>query len=163
MPVDVERLRLELELEADARVEAGRCACGCNKALPVPSGRRRYLNERHRQRGYRKRLEAEARALGVPERLSQKALSASFPTGERHADAQTPRSARQARRSRPRPGVSLYLPAPELVERLLELVDEAIARGDVGDQVEAIAAAARAALERRRKRTPNPQTGGTPA
>lgn len=149
MTVDLERLRLELALEVDERVAAGMCGCGCPSPLPAPRGRRRYLNERHRQRGYRRRLEVEARALGVPGRLSQKSLSASIPTGERHADAQTRPTPPQARRSRPRPGVTLYLPTLALAERLLAVLDEG--RG-VGWDVDELEAAVGIAVTRRRQR-----------
>lgn len=142
----LEQLRAAMVLEVDERVARGMCGCGCPERLPVPVGRRRYVNERHRQRAYRARLEREAAALGVPTRLSHSALQATIRPHDRRADAQTARRTPQRRKSRPRPGVTVYVPTVDAVAALLDaLADDA--RPVVVEHRAALAAA----LERRRR------------
>lgn len=143
----LDELRAALVLEVDERVARGMCGCGCPEHLPTPRGRRRYVNERHRQRAYRSRLEREAAALGVPARLTHEALDATIRTEDRHADAQSAASAPTRRKSRRRPGVSVYVPTIEDAEALLGAL--AVLTGDVAD---AHRDALRVALERHRRR-----------
>lgn len=153
----LEALHAELEAEVRERVAAGVCGCGCGANLGPRPGRRRYANDRHRQRAYRGRLELEAKALAIPARLSVAALRAHESTGERHADAQAPPTAPKRRRSSPRPGVTLYLPTLELAEHLRDELREVLEpatvhglpqRADVRPLLELV----EAALERRRAR-----------
>lgn len=154
MAADLERLRLELALEVDERVERGMCGCGCPTALPVPRGRRRYVNDRHRQRAYRHRLEREADALGIPARLSLESLQGTIRTSERHADAQSAASAARRGQTRPRLGVTLYLSTPGLARRLLaDLRGPRTDGANLSDvDAEILARALTAALERGARR-----------
>lgn len=133
------------------RVARGECGCGCKGSIPTPppdgEPRQKYVSGSHRQRVYRKRLNARARAVGVEPRLSLHRLPGYVPTGARHGDAQIAGNRRQARRpSRPRPGVSVYLPSVDVAERLLEVLV------DVDDPaVDELEARLRAAVERRRR------------
>jgi hypothetical protein len=149
----LEELDAKLRAQVDERVARGFCGCGCETPLPANPGRRKYRNERHKQRAYRKRLELEAKALGMSSRLSLKALDAATTTRERHADAEPPRKRPQRRRSRPRPGVTIYLPTLDVAERL-ELVLSAMRcepRPD-GSSLDVLLYTLRPALERRRRR-----------
>lgn len=86
---------------------ARRCACPCNKPLPAGARRNRlYIGERHKDRAYRVRLEAAAKAAGAPVRQSLETLQATTGTGNRRADGR--KGARKVRRA-PRPGTSAYL------------------------------------------------------
>lgn len=149
----LQRLHDELAAEVDERVANGRCGCGCPRLLPDNPGRRKYVNERHRQRSYRNRLEREARALGVTTRLSLTSLQTPDSTRERHADADTPATRPQRRRSRPRPGVTLYLPTLDVAERL-ELVLSAMRAEPKtgGSALDELAHALSLGLARRRTR-----------
>lgn len=139
---------LEAAGQADLAQEVleGRCACGCGRRLDSGAVRQFYLDEKHKQRAHRKRLELAAEAAGVPARLTLEALQSSNRTRDRHGDA----PARPKRPRRPRPGVTIYLPTAELADRaraeLAIAVDAGVA--ELAPVEEAIAAA----LERRRKR-----------
>lgn len=154
-------LHAELAEEVRERVLNDVCGCGCGARLASRKAGRRYVDERHRQRAYRHRLELEARALAIPARLSLQALRQYEPTEDRHADAQEPAQAPKRRRSSPRPGVTVYLPSLELAEQLArelrEVLDPGSQRG-LGARVEARALldAVEAALERRRRRETPP-------
>lgn len=149
----LQRLHDELAAEVDERVAAGRCGCGCTKPLPGNPGRRKYVNERHRQRSYRNRLEREARALGVTTRLSLSSLQTPDRTREHHADAHTPGTRPQRRRSRPRPGVTLYLPTLDAAERLQLVLCALRAEPKTGgSSLDELAHALDLALARRRTR-----------
>lgn len=141
----LDELRAAMAAEVDERVDRGMCGCGCPSALPVPRARRRYVNERHRQRAYRDRLEREANLLGVPARLSRGSLQMTVPTGDRHADAQSAGTQPQRRRSSPRPGVTVYVPTTAAAARLLDVL--AVLEGD--SVIDAHREALRAAIERR--------------
>lgn len=144
----IAKLRDAFAAEADRLLEAGLCGCGCGERIDSGGNGRRRYRDGHRQRAHRARVEAEAKVLGVPTRLSLKALERAVRTEQRKPDAQTrPRAPR-----RPRPGVSVYFPTPksaELARRMLEagsgVLDEQL-------ELDAAAAAIDAALERRRKR-----------
>lgn len=112
---------LELgEGELALEVQADRCGCGCGAPLSSMTVRTFYVDKRHSQRAYRRRLERAAEASGVPARLSLQALQASNPSRERRDDAPAPRTARERR---PLPGVRIYFPTVELVERLEQALD----------------------------------------
>lgn len=152
----VEDLHRRLEDEALERAERGVCACPCEQPLgPNRYGRRRYLDG-HRGRDHARRVRLEAELRGVPVHASLKSLQTPRDTDDRQADAQTSPERPPARRRAPRPGVSVYLPRPELVERLEVLLagEELLAApGPRHDDVAELAAAARKArvrLERRR-------------
>lgn len=134
----VAELRAELDSELEQLLEAGLCGCGCGEPIDGGGNGRRRYRDGHRQRAHRRRVELEAKVRGVPARLSLKALEATNPPRERHADAQT----KPRRPRRPRPGVTVYLPSVEAAER----VWDAIA---ADDELEPIL---EAAIERRRKR-----------
>jgi hypothetical protein len=161
--LELERLQAELDLEERDRVEAGVCACGCRERLPAKRhARRRYVAERHRQRRHQERLEREAELVGVPARLSLNRLEQYMTTSNRLSDAQTPPTAPKRRRSSPRPGLSVYLPEPMLVERVLEVLSYAAANEGQGD-LEPAVDAVRRALERRRRRDERASTPTRPA
>lgn len=146
--LELEHLRQAHAAELDRLLEAGLCGCGCGGRIDAGgNGRRRYLDG-HRQRAHRKRVEAEAKVRGVPTRLSLQALEATDRTRERHADAQSaPRKPR-----RPRPGVTVYLPALDIGERALEALRAAGPGGLIDPLLDEAADAIEAALERRRRR-----------
>jgi hypothetical protein len=158
MSAELERVLAELDVEVLELVERGLCGCGCGERLPVKRhARRRYLGEHHRQRQYQRRLEAEARALGVPARLSLRGLEAMHRPGNRPSDAETGPQAPKRRRPAPRPGVTLYLPTVELAERLVRELEAIVAGAYVpglGSRAEAVPLleAAVRAVERRRSR-----------
>lgn len=154
----LDELRTQLALKVDERVAAGDCGCGCGSDLPLNPGRRKYLNERHRQKAYRDRLEAEANALGVPSRLSLRTLQSPSTTRDRHADAPARRQRPQRRRSRPRLGVTVYLATPGLARRLLADLRNPPAPGanlssaDTGTLTDTLEAALRRAADREHHR-----------
>lgn len=152
MSADLERVLADLDAEVEALVERDLCGCGCGEPLPrARHARRRYVAEHHRQRQYQRRLEAEARALGVPTRLSLRELEAMERTPNRPSDAESGRTAPKRRRSTPRPGVTLYLPTVDVaLDVLLRLEDLARVEGraDLADLAERL----ERALERRRRR-----------
>ena len=75
------------------------CACGCGESLEGRSNRALYVNDRHRQRAYRRRLEDAAEAAHVPARLSLKTLEAgTSPPRDRNGDAETARKPARARK-----------------------------------------------------------------
>lgn len=161
-PADLERLQDELAREELERAEAGLCACGCGERLPVKRhARRRYVAERHRQRRHQERLEREAELLGVPARLSLNRLEQYMTTSNRPSDAHGGSQAPRRRRSSPRPGLSVYLPEPMLVERVLEVLAYAVANEGQGD-LEPAVDAVRRALERRRRRDERASTSTRP-
>jgi len=137
---------------AEARaVLQGRCACLCGDAIAGGNVRTFYVDERHRKRHHRKRLERLADAAGVPARLSIETLRSANGTGGRPADAPTRPRRRQAR---PRPGVSVYFPTVDL----LQAVERELAgdrQGSPSSRDEALDAV-RKALERCRTRPPQP-------
>lgn len=156
-----EALRELDELVLD-RVRAGLCGCGCGEALPIPyrgrgrnrqpipfeDGRRRFIDSRHRQRVYHRRVELAAEASGAPTRLSLRGLQAATGTSKRHSDAPGAAQAGQARKRRaPRPGLSVYFPTVRDAELVREVVEAARYVGGVP----AIEALDRA-LERRARR-----------
>lgn len=132
-----------------------RCACGCGEQLHGGGERVLYVDPRHRQRAYRRRLEAEAKAAGIPARLSLETVQAARSTTARNADAQTRRAAPRRRRpSRPRDGVSAYFPSIDVAEAVLECIE---ACGDYSGAPMPVGAdiardAIAKALERRRRR-----------
>lgn len=146
--LELERLHDEQAAELDRLLEAGLCGCGCGATIDAGgNGRRRYLDG-HRQRAHRKRVEAEAKVLGVPTRLSLQALAATNPTPDRNPDAQSaPRKPR-----RPRPGVTVYFPTPKSAELARQLLEAGSGVIDEQLELDAAAAALDAALERRRRR-----------
>lgn len=148
---ELDALRLQLALEVDERVERGMCGCGCPERLPVNRGRRRYVNERHKQKAYRQRLEREAEALGVPTRLSLARLQRTNPTRDRRADGQSAASGRQRRQSRPRPGLTVYVPTVDAAIVLLTVFDD-LAQVDGREDLVAFRDALKAALKRRASR-----------
>lgn len=150
-------LALLLELQA-AHVEHGLCACRCRTRLESTKRKRRHRDDRHRERAYRERVETAASEQGVKTRLSLEDLDTANRSGTRHADAPAGPSTPQRRRRAPRPGVSLYLPDPALLETVHGIL---VAHRLITDEGEpdasldaAIAAAqkARDRLERRRAR-----------
>lgn len=151
--VDVDALLDDLKLEVLELVANGECGCACGGRLPAGASRRRhYLNERHRQRAYRRRLELVAQALGVPARLSRQTLQTRNPTGNRHADAQTRRTAPQRRHSRPAPGVTLRVPTLAAANELLRELERLRQRMGVDPVIGTHADVLAAALERKRTR-----------
>lgn len=129
-----------------------RCACGCGEQLHGGGERVLYVDPRHRQRAYRRRLEALAKAAGIPARLSLETVQAARSTTARNADAQKRRATPRPRR--PRPGVTVYFPTPEAAGLALEIVElDGLAGSDElerqkDDAIEAL----RKAVERRRRR-----------
>lgn len=63
------------------------CACDCGQPLDGRRGNTRYVDARHRQRAYRKRLDAEARARGLSANLSLRTVRATRATRTRNGDA----------------------------------------------------------------------------
>lgn len=70
-----------------ARDEPRTCACDCGQPLDGRRGNTRYVDPRHRQRAYRKRLAIEAEANGLSANLSLRSVRASTRTRKRHRDA----------------------------------------------------------------------------
>lgn len=152
----LEAVRAELDAELERRLDAGLCGCPCGRILGQRggNGRKRYIDDRHKGDRYRECVKAEAEALGVVERQTLQTLRAAASTGERRADAQAPRKRAQRRA---RAGVSIYLPRPELVQRVLDSLEWVAGLGieDLDERqrnADAITAVrkARARLERRR-------------
>lgn len=147
----LEEFREQHRQELDERHDAGVCGCGCGTTVRDRRGRRRYVDERHKHRAHRARLQAEAKLLGVPAHLSVKNLETAERTSTRSGDAQTGRQRPPARRS-PRPGVSVYLPRAELVERVLSSLEYVQGLGIEHAGERELNAEAIAALERARDR-----------
>lgn len=137
------------ELELAEEVRAGRCACGCRTELGPGAVRQTYVDQRHRGRAHRARLQRAAEAAGVPPRLSLHALEEASATRERHGDAP---ARRKRRKTGPRPGVTVYLPTVRGAELALGLLGAGA--GAIADDLELERArdAIAAALERRRAR-----------
>jgi hypothetical protein len=76
------------------------CACDCGELVDARGGRK-YVNERHKQRAYRARVQSALRARGLPVTLSLKTANAGTPTGAGNGDASARRKARQPRRLTP--------------------------------------------------------------
>lgn len=133
-------LRARGEEVAALEVLAGRCACGCGNVLAASSVRTFYVDQKHRARRHRRRLERLAEAAGVPARLNLDTVQTSTHSGGRARNA----SARSRRHeTRPRPGVTVYFPTVEMAEALLI--------GDL-DEMNAAHERVRAAIERRERR-----------
>lgn len=119
------------------------CGCGCGERFPAGGGRR-YVNERHRQRAYRRRVKAAAEARGLPGSLSLQSVEATGRAGRRNGDAEKG-GERPIRR--PRPGVTVYFPTPGAAELALAAV-----RTQGGAWRREAEGALERALERRRAR-----------
>lgn len=161
---ELEDLGLQ-ELADDVR--QGLCGCGCKNQILSRRASTVYVDERHKQRGYRRRLNAAAAAAGVAPRVTLEAVRATTLTANRNGDAQALPKAPQKRRKRsPRPGVTVYFPTPAVAELVRDVMagplasppvyapweerqDHAEALELTGQAVEAIDAA----LERRRRRS----------
>jgi hypothetical protein len=74
------------------------CACGCGRDIEGRHRGARYLNDRHRQDAYRKRVAQAIVAAGLPARLSLKTAEAHTSTHSRHTDANSGGSARRGRK-----------------------------------------------------------------
>jgi hypothetical protein len=124
---DVLELKRELIAAAHELAERGLCGCGCGEELGGQggNGRKVFRDVRHRQRFRRRMLKRLAEASGVPANLSVRTLQATETTDERNGDAQTRR--KRPRRA-PRPGVSIYLPTPEVARLLEPLLEGHVAR-----------------------------------
>lgn len=149
-------LELERDGETESAVEvlAGRCACRCGTRIVGGSVRTFYVDERHRKRHHRAKLERLAAAAGVPARLSIETLQAARGTGERPADAPAPRKRRQSKRD----GVSVYLPSLAVAEAVARLIKNVLddARDVLDDarpELELADQALLKALARRRTKT----------
>jgi hypothetical protein len=79
------------------RIEKGLCGCPCGEPRIGLSGQSLYLNERHKQRAYRERVNAAAEASGVPASLTLKAARGSTPTRRGNGDAQKAATRREKR------------------------------------------------------------------
>jgi hypothetical protein len=89
------------------------CVCGCGQSVVGRSAKTLYVDHRHSQRRYRRKLKTAARAAGLPANLSLQTVETASTTNPHHGDAPKPRPRRQAR---PRPGVTVYLPTVEDAE-----------------------------------------------
>jgi hypothetical protein len=77
------------------------CACGCGELLVGRRANTRYVNARHRQRAYRRRVQAAMSAHGLPVSLSLQVAQTTSPPTNRNGDARSGLSARQRRRPTP--------------------------------------------------------------
>jgi hypothetical protein len=122
----------------------GKCACGCGDEAPAGSA---YAHlDRCRQRAYRERVKAEAKAAGIDSPGSLRAIRGSRTTSARNGDA-------QRRPRKPREGISIYLPTPLLAERVQEVLGYAIeneGQGDLRPALDAVLKARRRRASRRR-------------
>jgi hypothetical protein len=76
----------------DIPLRMQQCGCGCG--APVPDDDHpRYIDNRHKQRAYRRRVADEMHAHGLPAALSLKAARSGDPTSARNGDAQNTREA----------------------------------------------------------------------
>lgn len=89
--------------------ERRQCACGCGQSLEGRSHRAIYFDSRCKQRAHQKRLDAAAKAAGVPARVSLKTLQTITSTGNGQSDRQ--RGARR-RKPQPRPGQAVTIREP---------------------------------------------------
>lgn len=96
---ELEQLRRELDDEVAARVEAGLCGCGCGTLITIGgNGRRKYVDQAHRQRRYRHALRRLAAVEGISTRVSLRLVEEANATHHRNGDAQTkPRKPRRRR------------------------------------------------------------------
>jgi hypothetical protein len=125
------------------------CGCSCGERLDDGrSAKAKYVNERHRQRAYRRRVKEEARRRGVEPSLTLETLRATDRAGVRNGDAQT---ARGRRKRGPLPGVRVYF-QPGEAEALLEALDGAGSWNGSAATIERARDAVRAALDRRLER-----------
>lgn len=122
------------------------CACGCGASLVGRSARTQFLDGRHRQRRYRRRVQAAAKAVGLPDRLTLETVEAKGGRGSRNGDAQKNGRPRQTRR---RAGLSVYLPRPELADALLAVLDPIGGAPLSSDDLDVAAGALRKAVARR--------------
>lgn len=144
------------ELEEAAAVRAGKCPCLCGDPIPRGNVRAFFVDDRHRRRHHRRRLERLAEAANVPARLTVETLRTANGTGGRSADAP---ARRKRGESKPRAGVSVYFPTPDV----LEVAIAAIAKDRKAREGKALPSyleladqaleASRTALTRRRART----------
>lgn len=116
-PADLDALVAE-------RNERGQCGCGCGGGIPDPKKdkprRIKFLPD-HRQRVYRRRVEATARERGLEPRLSLRSLQRPTGTKDRSGYGQAGVSVREAAKLRPKPSgrqVS-YVKAVAVVESVL--------------------------------------------
>jgi hypothetical protein len=112
----------ELVLEEQAaRVERGMCACGCPNALPaLRHPRMKYLDGRHRERGYSARVEARMADQGIAasgRRIALSVFGGSGGTGVRRTDAESRRQEGEAPRPRRR-RTELRVPYRRAVDEL---------------------------------------------
>ena len=98
------------------------CGCGCGEQLVGRSENTLYVNERHRQRAYRRRLKEAAEAAKLPSSLSFKSIESAQDTQRRNGDGHTQRP---KRRRTPRPGVTCYFPTVEAAEAARRAIDAA--------------------------------------
>lgn len=96
---ELEQLRRELDDQVAARVEAGLCGCGCGTAITSGgNGRRKYVDQAHRQRRYRYALRRLAEVEGISTRVSLRLVTEAHAAHDRNGDAQTAR--RKPRKAR---------------------------------------------------------------
>lgn len=122
----------------------GKDGTGCTETVG-PGERRRYKDEKHRDRAYRNRIRARAEAAGLPPRLTVAALSATRSTRIASADAPRPRNRPAARRE----GVTVYLPSVEIAVAVQEALRGPV---DPSRELEFADRAVTAAIDRRQKR-----------
>jgi hypothetical protein len=122
------------------------CACGCGASIEHRNAKTKYIDRSHSQRAYRRKVKAAAKAAGLPSNLSLETVQASSPMGVRSGDAPTPR---KRRKTKPRPGVSIYLPT---LDAALDLEAVAADLAEVSPQPGTLALrdALKTALDRRR-------------
>jgi hypothetical protein len=85
-------LYTDVELE---RIDNRMCVCGCGKWLGRRSKNTIYFSHACSQRRYRRRLNAAAKAAGLPEHLNLQTVPT--PTTKRHGDGQKRRQQAQRR------------------------------------------------------------------
>lgn len=121
------------------------CACRCGQPLVGRSARTKFIDERHKQRSYRRRVQAAAEAVGLPDRLTLETVQTTNDARRRNGDAQKNGRARQTRR---RQGLSVYLPRPELADALLAVLDPIGGAPLSSDELDVAAGALRSAVDR---------------
>ena len=109
---------------ADEEGKSRLCLCGCGE--PLPRSRKltaKYVDHRHAQRAYRKRLKERAEAQGVPSSLTFKELDSTNPLGNRHGDGESSARAARATSKKPRKP-SLRISYRKAVDALAEYLAE---------------------------------------
>lgn len=99
-----------------------RCACPCGRPLPPGSrANRRYIDETHKDRAKRARLSAALVAHGLPPKITLETIRSI--TNTPNSGNPVPKRARKRER-KPREGVQVYFPRPEVAQAVLALLED---------------------------------------